>query len=243
MKAFFSRSSCLSRQSISDYVDGRLSAEARFEVENHLLDCALCRAAVDGYALTREEAPNIPVGSLPRKKPRRRTVLLLLVIIAGMAAAIWYAQYQKNQETQTLYLRYFAPPANVYLAQPPRTGEELAFPQRTRAMSYYDEGRYAAALPLFESYLIRQPSDATTRFYFGIAQLALHQTQQAIETLSTAAEQLPDRQTEINWYLALAFLQNGDVVTAKKILRPLLETPGAYQQRTEDLLRDLESLD
>ncbi len=236
MKAIFSHSSCLSKQSVSNYVNGRLSPENRFEVENHLLDCALCRAAVEGYALTREEAPNINVGTTPRKSPRRRKALLLLCVIGGAAAAMWYAQSQRAQQPEILYNRFFAPAANTFLVKGRNAWAEPA-------MDYYDEGRYAAALPHFTRYLEQHGQDGEALLYFGIAQLALRQLPEAVNSLSAAAELLPERNAEANWYLALAHLRNGDTDTAKKILHPLLETHGAYRQKAEDLLRDLEKLD
>jgi tetratricopeptide (TPR) repeat protein len=243
MKAIFSHSSCLSKQSVSNYVNGRLSPEKRFEVENHLLDCALCRAAVEGYALTREEAPNISVGPTPRKSPRRRKALLLLCVIGAAAAALWYAQSQRAQQPEILYTRFFAPAANTFLVQGRNAATEPAHAERGIAMDYYDEGRYAAALPHFSRYLEQHSQDGEALLYFGITQLSLRQLPEAAKSLSEAAELVPERNAEATWYLALAQLRNGDTETAKKILRPLLETQGAYRQKAEDLLRDLEKLD
>jgi len=243
MKAIFSHSSCLSKQSISNYVNGRLSPEKRFEVENHLLDCALCRAAVEGYALTREEAPNINVGPTPRKSPRWRRPLLLLCVIGGIATGLWYAQSQRAQQTEILYNRFFAPAANTFLVKGRNAEAESARAERGIALDYYDEGRYAAALPHFTRYLEQHDQDGEALLYLGITQLALQQLPEAVHSLSAAAELLPERNAEANWYLTLAHLRNGDIGTAKKILRPLLETQGAYRQKAEDLLRDLEKLD
>ena len=53
MKTLFKFSSHLTFEEIQNYVSNKLDAEARFRVENHLLDCSLCNEAVEGFQNSR----------------------------------------------------------------------------------------------------------------------------------------------------------------------------------------------
>ncbi|MBI4521642.1 MAG: zf-HC2 domain-containing protein, partial [Gemmatimonadetes bacterium] len=64
------------RELLSDYLDGELSDAVRQELEIHLLDCAECRATLDGLAAVVEAAGRLE----PRQPPRD--------VWAGIAARI-----------------------------------------------------------------------------------------------------------------------------------------------------------
>jgi len=53
-KNLFNPTECLSEQTLFDYIDNKLSAEQRFAVEKHLIDCELCSDALEGLSLLKD---------------------------------------------------------------------------------------------------------------------------------------------------------------------------------------------
>lgn len=83
----------LTEETLHDYLDGSLSAEARREAEGHLGKCARCRAEVAEFGGLLDELASLPVGIAPERD-------LLPAIEAridarehpGLGAALWAAR-------------------------------------------------------------------------------------------------------------------------------------------------------
>ena len=49
MKKIFQATTCLSQEEMIQYANGEIAAERRYKIENHLLDCPLCKDALEGF--------------------------------------------------------------------------------------------------------------------------------------------------------------------------------------------------
>lgn len=47
---------CLTQEQMTDYIDGKLAAEAQHACEKHMLDCEMCADAIEGLSLVKDRA-------------------------------------------------------------------------------------------------------------------------------------------------------------------------------------------
>lgn len=246
MNAIFTRSACLSTKTLRNYAEGKLSGEARFQVENHLLDCQLCSAAVEGYTADRAgsrtaERDIAKLSKAQQKNISRRSnrfvQVLMLIIILGLVAGA-YLFYKRYTQVEKWYADYFVPAPNEYLVVRGELKDSIPISLQM-ALEYYDEGYYAASISFFNEYFETRPNDYTAMRYAGIAQMELRQLPEAIRLLSVVVGNDPEQSRTAGWYLALAYLRNRELATAKSLLDRLRRSPGAYQTRAETLYNQL----
>jgi len=119
-----------------------------------------------------------------------------------------------------------------------RAGAEEAAEQRTKAMQAYEEGDYRQAKSLMEKYLSGNPADTEIQLYLGIVLLGEGRADLAITKLSAALEALPRPAYErpARWYLALAFLRDGQPEKAGALFAELSEGNDRYAAGARDAL-------
>lgn len=233
MKEFTAHTACLSLEEIQNYAKDRLDEAARFRVENHLLDCALCRAALDSYTANPDETLGADLALLQQqiqnaahpkmvtmKKDRFNYVAaaVVLLVLTGAAAVYWqHTRYDR------LYASVFsAPKAGEVIALRSENGVQgVADQDLQQALNHYDACDFAEASPFFDTYLKRHPDDFQAGLYAGIASLSGGYPEKAIEQLTAVSINDPKLFDEANWYLALAFLKQKNLTEAKAILENL----------------------
>ena len=252
MKKILTSSECLSEELLQAYLKEQLDEEQRYKVENHLLDCPLCSAAVEGFAQhynfdadeqlaelqrARPQESPLRVARLPRRLPwfNRIAAAMLLLVIA--AAAVLYWQSQHNER---LYQAYYESPGGELLAAL-RSGSTSEQSDFTQAIALFNEERYAESLPYFDAYLAAGPEDAAAQFYAGIALLETGQPAAAADHLRTVRINSEEFYEEASWYLILANVRMEETKEAKDLLGELLQYKnGYYQKQAEELLERLE---
>ena len=182
MKKVFQTTQCLSKELLDGYVKGSLSEDLRFQVENHLLDCPLCEAAVEGFsemqgedhdALFDQVLEDIDAKTMkvPSAKQATRTKIpwnniaagLCLLIVAG--AAFWYL----NSSTPASYLSYFEDQESSWLT---RSMADERIPQDLKSgLALYAKESYPASLSFFEDYLEEHPESGPASYYAGMSAL------------------------------------------------------------------------
>jgi|APTNR8051073442_1049403.scaffolds.fasta_scaffold02390_6 tetratricopeptide (TPR) repeat protein len=252
MKELTAHTACLSLEEIQHYAKDRLDEAARFRVENHLLDCALCRAALDSYMANPDETLGADVALLQQqiqsavrpkiitmKRNRFNSVAaaVALLVLAGAAAAYWqHTRYDR------LYASVFsAPKANEVIAMRSENGVQKADPDLQEALDWYKAGDFAAASQSFDRYLQGHPDDFQAGLYAGIAALSGGYPEKAIEQLTAVSINDPQLFDEANWYLALAFLKQKKLADAKAILENLVQqAEPVFAGKAKGLLERLE---
>jgi tetratricopeptide (TPR) repeat protein len=151
-------------------------------------------------------------------------ILLLLIPL--------YLILGPGRRDDKLFAAYFKPYQGVSV----QAGDPLA-----QAMQEYRQHDYAQALPILERLLGEGSAEDTTLFFKGNASLALEQTPGAISSFRQILTnpKHPFYQ-EAQWYLALAYLQDGSEDEAKTQLQSVAKdsTHPHYGEATE-LLKKL----
>ncbi len=252
MKELTAHTACLSLEEIQNYAKDRLDEATRFRVENHLLDCALCRAALDSYLANRDETlgadlallqqqigqyKHPKLAAMPKKRINYVAAAAVLLVLTAAAAAYWqHTRYDR------LYASVFsAPKASEVIAMRGENGVQEADPDLLQALDWYEAGDFAAASQSFDRYLQRQPGDFQAGLYAGIASLNGGYPEKAAEQLTAVSINDPKLFDEANWYLALAFLKQKKLPDAKAILENLAQrAEPVFAGKAKELLERLE---
>jgi anti-sigma factor RsiW len=145
--------------------------------------------------------------------------LLLLVAVT----AVLLLRSDRTPSTDELFAQHFSPyPVDAF-----RTGEG----QPPEALRAYQAGRYAEAARLIEAL----PADSVTTlmtFYRGVALLADGQPTEAAPVFEKLLEEnaLPILVQPSQWYLALAYLEEGAVEKARQRLEGIAEDEHHYRR-------------
>ncbi|GEM_PF-2170369 len=252
----FANTPCLTLDQLTAYVEERLSAHDRHEVEKHLIDCELCSDAVEGMTLAVDSANikktvhalksdlharlhNRPVVSLPRKKSWRIvTIPVAAVVLIGLVS-ILYTVLQKPS-TDVLFSRYFEPYPNTV----PLMRGESPSGRMEWAMTEYEAADYAAALTMLREIIAFDPENMTALFYAGVSCLCIDQPKQAIGYFQRTSQGSTDEfQEQTRWYTGLSYLRGGQLDNAEAIFREIIANERHYKkeesiQLLKALMRD-----
>lgn len=130
-----------------------------------------------------------------------------IVVLIGAAWFFWGKQPETTPEK--LYAQYMEPYPNM--VTPNVRGGASAEQLMSEALALYDQQAYAQAAILLKQAYDEHPNDPTA-FYLAICQLMLQKPEEAIRLLEARSweDTAYFSPTVVNWYLGLAFLQQGD---------------------------------
>jgi TolA-binding protein len=111
--------------------------------------------------------------------------------------------------------------------------------QFSSAISNYKTANYSEAAAGFTTIASKDPSSISARFYLGLTQLALNNYSESIQHLSVASKNPGEYTKDIQWYLGLAYLKNGDKEKAIESFQFLARSNGFYKERAGSILRRL----
>lgn len=223
---------CLRAEELRQYSEGRVDDALRFRVEEHILDCPLCEAAVEGYAakghpgseqvkqeleqlktrITAMKEDEVPATVRPMWFNRAAAAVVALLVIT----AAWL--YWNHTADERLFASVFEPGESDVLIL---RGEEDAPPEQAKAIQLFQAGSYEAAIPHFKNYLSDSPEDFSTTLRAGIAAVGAGQTAQAVEWLEMVRFNDFALYGEATWYLALAYWKQGNKVECTDLLQEL----------------------
>jgi hypothetical protein len=250
MKSIFATRPCLSLPEVETYLNNQCSGQQLQEVENHLLDCPLCSAAVEGLAQEErlDELPQVLAALKPplpksshRVKPQRMAwinraaAVALLLIIAYAGYHYWGAISQER-----LFAQNFHPMENPYPVL--RSGDPKIAdnPELQMALGFYLKGDFAASLPHLENYLADHSPDSQASLLAANVYLQTGRAQQAVQLLLQLQKEDPQLQGFAKWYLALAYLKLGQTESARQLLYSItLDEYSPFQARAAVLSEKL----
>lgn len=256
MDKIFNNRACLQPQEITAYLEQSLTAEQRFAIENHLLDCPLCDAAVEGYAqanpdLAQQHLQQIqaalpslkqPQTIVPasetklRRLPRWRNWAAAAAAVALLITAGMIYSNQGPASAADLFAQAYAPYESPFAGT--RSGGDEGKPFAD-GMSAYQDGNYELALQHFNTVLAASPTASIAHLHAGMSNLQLEKTSAAIKHLSTVRLNAPVLYGSASWYLALAYLKAGEVNDCKEILHQILPAEKEQYPKAQELLKQL----
>ncbi len=249
MKDLFTASPHLSPEKIRDYLAAQLDDQERFEVENHLLDCELCNAAVEGFSEFPAELEAPKIEALAKRFPpqemakeaqlsplrrsytwRNRLAIAAAVLLLPLAA--WW--YWQAQNSDPFFSQFYQSYQSDFLAV--RSPENPADPLLKEGILQYQNQNYSASLPLLESYLEEEPEQSVAAFHAGMASIELGETRQAIAYLERVRLNDPQYYEDATWYLILAHLKLQEKEEAQALLDDLLKIDqGFYEAKAQQI--------
>jgi tetratricopeptide (TPR) repeat protein len=244
--SIFQHSDCLTLEQLTAYAEERVSAEERFVIEKHLVDCELCSDALDGFALLQEKGGiqdrikllNEDIGRTAstyraRKRNRRIYYSLAAAIVVAFTAVLYFRAPAPSYAP--LFAEYFKPYPNMI----PIVRGEGSSGALESAMAEYENANYGEALTILKTLIAGEPQNDTASFYAGVSSLCLNDSRSAIVFLQNVSEHsgLTDQTT---WYLGLAYLKQNDMDAAKGCFGKLSSKEGIFKQRSIEMLSGLQ---
>lgn len=143
-------------------------------------------------------------------KPSWWAVAASIVLLIGIS---WFwVEQSKPTFQEELFIAYFEPYPAIGIQRGNNEQEDL----KIHALNYYTNKDYKKAIPLFQQ-LYEQHNDTLSLFYCGIAQLGNQQFEASINRLESVRNQIPNLQSQANWYIFLAYIGKGDVNAAQQV--------------------------
>ena len=180
-----------------------------------------------------------PVEVEPEIAPRSGRWWMLAAAIAIIVAGIYYLVQNQSGASDDLFTQYFEPyPLSAYTVA--TEGEESV----PAALQAYQQGDYQEAVNRFEATEPTLSSAPTFTFYHALSLLGNQQGGEAIPILQAVIQQADARGVTqpAEWYLALAYLQDGQQEMALETLNRITGQPNhEMNQRAEMLKAELQS--
>lgn len=152
-----------------------------------------------------------------------------------LAVSSYFIWLQGTPSPEKLFAKNFEPYRNI--VQPVVRGE-VSEDLKTKAFVAYETGDFSKAALLF-SELFEEENEPYALFYEANAQLATDNNAKAISLLTQYLES-PRKLTNIaQWYLALAYLKEGNMIEVKERLQKIIDTKTHGHSEATEILEAL----
>jgi TolA-binding protein len=122
----------------------------------------------------------------------------------------------------------------------PRNPREKYAAELSSALAYYRDDKYAEAAEQLATVAKAYPQGGEARLYLGISRLYLQQNREAIPALLAAQQLGPEPfRDDATWYLALAYLRDGNTEAGLTELRKLCGGKSDHASRACDGMKQL----
>ncbi|MEO1263066.1 MAG: hypothetical protein AAFZ15_29930 [Bacteroidota bacterium] len=236
---------------IDEYLTGRMTEEARIAFEKELQQDAELQTAVEERKVLIAVIDSL--GDIEMKKRAKRIhqkamvsttrvrkvafwkYAAAAVFVLLFAVSIWI--YRQPASPADLYARHYEPYGLSFAIRNPASGQQLS-----QASTYYGNGDYQAAIPVFEGLLNQEISNKDqVRLALGICQMELSNDEGALNYFQLLIDNPSSPYFEQGlWYAALLSLRSANILTAKKYLNELIRDEDSfYFDDANELLNDL----
>ena len=251
MSNIFQKHKCLSRGETRKYLDGDLSAQKLHRVENHLLDCPLCRDAVSGLRaagsvpradfqrfLAQQEGAETgraPGGLRVASVRRRRRLLVAMAACVALLAGVGMLVLSQMSDRDTDMIAANEAPSEPayysdYQAVNGSRREAMFEMERLEQelpesllpqLRAFEQGADAETLRVLTNYLAEEPNSDVVTYFAGLVAFELHQLERAEDYLSTVRRVESPYYEPAAWFLSLTLLKDGKSDAAKQVLTEL----------------------
>ena len=246
---------------VERYLLGQLSESEQEAFEQHYFECPRCLEELETYRALRDELSRRAAEI--RAEPARAPAPLVwrwAPAVAGAAAAValivWLwprpappgptppvaqAQPAVSLDAALVELAKVEPPA--YTPVILRGATDEAGRRFRDAMTHYQKGDYAAALPGLRQAAWLDPARPDVHFYLGACYLLTGADKEAIASLKSAVG-LGDTPylEDARLYLAKAYLRTRDLAAARGELEQVVRLASDREEEARRLLEQLEAL-
>lgn len=196
--------------------------------------------AIIGAIIAEEGVPPAKPKSGPGSGAWGRWLIWLTgLVVVGISIGVGYQlliSYNQPDVGQ-YYESHFKPLENVIIT-PQQAG---SLNELDRGMDAYDRGDYERAAELLGQYY-GQTGDPNAGLFLGVTQLQIGRHHAAISTLQNSLRGLQAPALDAGrWYLALAYLKTGELLSARDLLR-LIPAESVYGDQAGLLFSELERL-
>ena len=161
---------------------------------------------------------------------------LVLIVVTTLLCFSAYTYYESNHN-ERLFLANFEPAENSYINL---RGESSTATELNKAMDFYVQKDFEAALPHFENYLAIEKNDFKAMLYAGISHLEVVQLAKSIDLLETTRINAPQYFEAAGWYLALAHIRSEQLPKARRILQETAKNEtNNYSKQAQELLNSM----
>ncbi|RMD72586.1 MAG: hypothetical protein D6818_06185 [Bacteroidetes bacterium] len=250
---------CLSPDELSAYCRGELSKQLQHEIEAHLIDCALCSAAVEGWMEQGQPEPEKiaadrdkvwekirqlrqrPAGARVRRlSPLWRNVAAVFAVL--VAGWLIYQATQTHPSPNKLFSEYYEPyqiDFPLHYRNDNGAGPDLPEPLQ-QGFEALDRQQYEESIPFLEEWLKRDPDNDVVQFFLAQALMAQGKLDEALPLFEKVHQRSESAYREAaTWYLALIHLKNNRTAQAVSLLDSLRQSNGYYSRQAEALLSRL----
>lgn len=234
-------------EEIEAYLAGALDDEMALQIEDEIRSNPSFAQAVEKHRKAHSLVQQYAIGQLKNKvksiqeeEARTKTgtipwmkiaASLLIVMLAG-----GYFFIRNVYRTDQLFEDSFNAYPNQFSVM--GSSEKNLF---TEGLQHYEKQEYEEAIDKFSKIQSESEYAVPSQLYMGISFLALDQSGEAINTLESLIEKGTTYSDAARWYLALAYMKNGDDDNASRLLEDIVKVKGFQSQQAERLLEKLKS--
>ncbi len=226
------------------YFAGQLSEAESETFEEHFFECNGCSEALKDHVAVRAA-----LSELPRTEPAQPNrfgaqihpwwLLAAAALVLGLGLAFWLAPWNGPPSGQAVLAssEVEAPPYEPRNLRTVAGGGERLF---NEAMTAYQDGAYAKAIPGLEAAIELDPDLDKAHFYLGACYLLEDQPDRTIDSLSRIAQMENSQYREWAYlYRAKAYLRLEDLESARKDLSEVILMDGELRTQAQEVVDQL----
>ncbi len=238
---------CSSLEELIAYKNNKLSTDKEKLLKEHFSECKLCSDAYDGLCAEPNIGKTIDTINTLKKnilnqsrknKSNNKKHMLLAAITFSFLISLFFINDKVSNVS--VFEKYFEPYPNTF----PITRSINEVTNFEKAMIEYEQKNYFESIKLLNIIITADPTDIHARLYAGISNLAINKPNEAISQFNDIVSNSgTDLKNEAKWFLTLAYIKKGELERAKNILNDLQSQQGKYYNKSNLLLKELNTFD
>jgi len=180
--------------------------------------------------LQKEEIIDIPAGAKLRRIYYSIGIAASIVLVISMI----FVLRDNSLNSTELFASYYQPYANI---ESPVSRSES---NKKNPYTYYENGDYLQAIPLFEKLIEDNPSKPAPVFYTGICNLEIDRPERSISYFEMIESYESSKYSRpALWYLGLSYLKLKEMQKAIDVFGQLSEGSDVYARNSIEILEKL----
>lgn len=169
-------------------------------------------------------------------KSKLRAMLALAASVVVALILVW--NFPQKQDPQALFASYYKPISPIE-SQQFRGGEDNSSIEATHAAEAFEKEDYENAILYYRALLNSQPHNSKYTLFLGMSYLSSGKPKAAIQLYNNYQPKGDSFDEDIHWYLALAYLQTGEINTARIIFEEISKKNNYYSPTAAAILKKL----